>query len=348
MKTIYEYFALTEDEYKLTIMSYVDIHREEYREQIELALQKYDLRELVSSPALPFQSTPIQFPNLTFGTIYTYEATIGQMPYSGYDQVKLELSQVTRIPLKFWFVSEDGNIPTVKTGKADDEALLKQAMGESPRDFSEDDTMAQTMMGQALVDDVLKNMDERRKERENKVKKFSESVQYKTTHDVLHEYTGKSLKKGIYEFTVTDGEINIGNRDDNAEGVFIKNVKELREALVPDVATFADKYRLNAYLNEEEGMDVWKKRAEFLLNVLVHKFKYSIAMKPQFKDNHKFSVSTAAIDFDPAMKVINVETDEETTAVSLSELSQLVGELECDDIIVVCKATGGLTVQFKW
>lgn len=334
MKTIHEYFALTEDEYKITILSYADICKEDYIDLIEFALQKYDLRELEIKPAEPFQTNPPQFPTLTFGTMYRVEATLGTLPRGMYEQIKLEIAQSTRVPIHYLFVSEDGNIPQVKScNTCDDEALLKQAMGDSPRDFPEDDISVQTLVGQKSVEEVMKNMSDRRKAREENSKAVAESIQYKTTHTVLREHTGQSLRKGVYEFHVIDGEVKIGKRaDDNAQGVFVSSLKQLQETLKPEVPTFAEKYRLSSYLNEDEDMaDINpKERAVHAFTMLNALDNLKIAIKPQFDNGlHKLSVETADLEYTGSTVTIRAIPN---PVVPVKKLMQIVHELECEDI----------------
>jgi hypothetical protein len=348
MKTIHEYFALTEDEYKITILSYYDIFKEDYMEKIEMALQKYDLRDIEAKAPKPFQSAPPQFPSLSFGTLYTVEATIGQMPRGMYEQIKMELNQTTHIPVKYFFVSEDGKIPQVTTSKkADDEALLKQAMGESPRDFPEDDISVQTLVGQESVHELMKNMADRKKAREEESKAISESILYRATHNVLKEHTGRSLKKGIYEFTIKDGQVFVGDRkDENAGGILIKSAVELKEALAPKVPSFAEKYKIERHLNEvfEEGDD-YKARASFLLNVMTNELGLSPVMKPGF-DVHKPSIHSVDLDINEAERYVAIRV-KNTTALKSSIIKDLQTKCNCADVELEL-VDDSVKLKFEW
>lgn len=244
-KTIHEYFALQEDEYKVTIVSYYDIFSEKYYDNVRLALEKYDLRDFNLVKKENFQQNPVQFPNLSFGTLYFVEAIIGQMPRGMYEQIRQEISQATTIKLSALYVSEDGGIPVTTTGKkADDEALLKTAMGEHPNDKAGEDQDAQSLVGQASVHALMKSMEERKKEKEAEAKRISEGKVYRTTHTVLKEHTGKSYKKGIYEFRVVGGKVVVEGRNDESLAKPVRNIAELKEAITSYIPTLADKYGL--------------------------------------------------------------------------------------------------------
>jgi hypothetical protein len=244
-KTIHEYFALSEDEYKITIVSYMDIFSEKYYDNVKLALEKYDLRDFNLVRKENFQQNPVQFPSLSFGTLYFVEAVIGQMPRGMYEQIKQEISQATYIKLSALYVSEDGGVPVTTTGaKADDEALLSTAMGEHPNDKAGQDDGAQDLVGQNSVHSIMKAMDDRRKEKDASKRKIKEGKLYKTTHSVLKEHTGTSFRKGIYEFRIVKGEVVVEGRKDNSVAKSVRNTTELNEAIANHVPTFEEKYKL--------------------------------------------------------------------------------------------------------
>lgn len=346
MKTIHEYFALTEEEYKVTFLSYFDFTKEDYLNLIQIALQKYDLREFEIKPAKPFSTNPPQFPTLTFGTLYTIEATIGQMPRGLYEQLKLEIAQTTRIPMHYLFASEDGNVPQVKSGKADDEALLSQAMGESPRDFPEDDKGVQELVGQQSVEQVMKNMEDRRKAREEESKAISESITYKTTHSILKEHTGKSYKKGVYEFTVLDGEITVGDRKDElAEGVFVKDIEQLQETLKPEVPSFAEKYKISKFLNESHAKNDITEHLNHMIALFEQKHDIDLARKSGY-DNHQTSIGSIDCHLDAQGIGEVCLADNE---IKVTTLYEIAAELNWDNVILgVHEGREGLCIKFEW
>jgi len=347
MKTIHEYFALTEDEYTVTILSYYDINKEDYLNLIQIALQKYDLREYEIQPAQPFSTNPVQFPTLSFGTLYKHVATIGNLPRGMYEQLKMEISQTTRIPLQYFFLSEDGEIAQCKTGKADDEALLTQAMGTSPRDFPEDDLSVQKLVGQQSVEEVLKNMDDRKKAREEESRAVTESIKYKTSHTVLSAHTGKPLKRGIYEFSVVDGDLQIGAcKNDLSEGVYVKDVEQLLETLKPVVPTFAQKYKLEKYLKEDTfvNSDI-REHINHMIALFEQKNNIVLKQKDGFS-NHTMSASTIDCALDEnGVGHVCVEDDE----VQVKVIQEIGTELNWDNVMISRgHSNEGLCIKFEW
>ena len=245
-KTVHEYFALSEDEYKVTIVSYNDIHSDKYFPLVELALQKYDLRELKILKTESFNKNPEQFPNLSFGTLYFLEAYIGQMPRGMYEQLKLEISQTTRLSRSSLYLSEDGKIPQISTGKNyDDEALLSTAMRENPKDKAyEPNYDVQELVGQKSVHSIMKAMEEERAKKESEKRKVAETKLYRTTHNVLKEHTGTSFRKGIYEFRIVNGEVVVEGMNNESNSTLVNSADELKKTITEHVPSFSEKYGL--------------------------------------------------------------------------------------------------------
>ncbi|MAZ56772.1 hypothetical protein CL653_03200 [bacterium] len=242
-KTIHEFFALNEDEYRVTIVSYMDIFSEKYHDMVRLALEKHDLREMNMVRKENFQQNPVQFPQLSFGTLYFVEAILGNLPRGGYEQLRQEISQATQIRLPALFVSEDGDVPKNVSTQPDADALLKTAMGEHPLDKGcMDDPALQNLVGQKSVHSLMKAMDERRENSAIAAEAIKESKVYRTTHKVLAEATGESYRKGIYEFNIVEGNVKVVGMNNESEATPLPTLERLNEEIQNHKSPLLEKY----------------------------------------------------------------------------------------------------------
>lgn len=357
MKTIHEYFALTENEYEVTILSYMNIHREEYFSLIEMALSKYDLRSIERGKIELFSQFPTQFPSLSFGNIHEVKAVIGQMPRGMFEQLRLEISQHTHLKYEHFFVSEDGKVPQCTQSKPDDEALLKTAMGDHSMDKAVEGTVDyQELVGQKSVENIMKDMDERRKANEEESVAVCESKKYRATHSLLKEYTGKYLRKGIYEFRIIDGEIVLGDKTDSDKSEFVKTLDQLKEELSPKVQSFSQKYKIDSFLKEyigdDDGNEDDSDDVRHYYGKIIHAFNkrgIELAKKAPFdKDPHTVNPSSVAIlyvagDDSGHIQVWDFE-------ITLSDLNAIASDMNWKDIKIIASnkdGQAGINLEFK-
>jgi hypothetical protein len=243
VKTVHEYFSLQDDEYTITIVSYVNLWGEKYNDLLRMALEKYELREIEFVKQEALNRCPPQFPTLSFGTLYYIEAKIGTMPRGMYEQLKLEISQTTRVKTSAIFVSEDGDIPTITTTSAD-KAMLEQPHGEHENDkLRMPNFDVQELVGQKSVHSLLKAMEEEEAAKKEEMKDTYESKKYRTTHTVLKEHFGKPFPKGLYEIRFANNEVIVEGINNDSKYRPVPTIEQLNEKLAGSVSSFDDKYR---------------------------------------------------------------------------------------------------------
>ncbi len=201
-KSLNQYWTLEDEEYKVTVVSPVNLLQTAYADRFTEALNRYDLREIKQVRIEQVVSHPEQFPDLAYGPLYWFEATVGVMPKAGYEQFRADIASWCKVHDSKVFVSEDGTIPAPAEDLTD-APHLNVRPGEYPEDMV--DGKIQQDVGSArakkLVDYLKKQRDERQKARGERDKIFV------ANHYALAEATGKGYKKGFYRCRAHDGEL---------------------------------------------------------------------------------------------------------------------------------------------
>lgn len=203
-KTLQQYWTLTDEEFRVTVVSPVNLLQSTYAERFTEALNRYDLREIKQVRIEQVVSHPEQFPDLAYGPLYWFEACVGVMPKAGYAQFRADIASWCHVHDSKVFVSEDGLIPA-PIEDLTDAPHINVRPGEYPEDMVDGKIQQDVGVARAikLVDYLKKQRDERNAARNARDKVFV------ANHYAIAEATGKGQKKGFYRCRAHEGKLII-------------------------------------------------------------------------------------------------------------------------------------------
>jgi len=244
-KPLWDYLNEMDAEFELRVLSTYNIHKDEYRDLIELVLNRFDLRRLELGSISAMRTDHPDFPEAGLCQSYELLATCGLLPEGGAEQLTTEIAQKIGETYKshgedcfrVFIVGEE--YPTTKIIVGDEEeaepgqAQLGTTVGEHPDDLVNDNP---DLVGSGRVQTFLARARDNKQSREERRKEVLRRVT--TTHDVLKDALNESCVRGFYKVRLDEetGEHQI-------DGPYTENPSDADFPFVPTATKLLD--RLN-------------------------------------------------------------------------------------------------------